>query len=91
MRGTSSFWRANAVFVVVVRLDQPEESKRHLLYWLRFIKNRMSEKPKESRRPTVILVGSCRDAVGENNIFKKGSAEGHLVAEQSKISPEIYV
>jgi hypothetical protein len=55
----------SAVFVVVMRLDQPwEESARQLWYWLQFIKGRMREQPEQDSRPLVLVVGSRRDAAG---------------------------
>jgi hypothetical protein len=54
----------SAVFVLVVRLDEEAvERERQLRYWLRFIKGRMVDKPERASRPTVVLVGSKRDAV----------------------------
>jgi hypothetical protein len=58
---------SSAVFVVVVRLDQPlQESAWQLRYWLRFLKGRMRGKPEDGRRPMVVVVGSHRDAAGED-------------------------
>jgi hypothetical protein len=58
---------SSAVFVVVVRLDKPQqESARQLRYWLRFIKGRMREQPEQDNRPVVMVVGSRRDAAGAN-------------------------
>jgi hypothetical protein len=55
----------SAVFVLVVRLDKPQqESARQLRYWLRFIKGRMHEQPEQDSRPAVLVVGSRRDAAG---------------------------
>ena len=56
------------MFVIVVRLDKIEDSAEQLWYWLRFIKNRMSEQPLADEKPTVILVGSSRDAVHDRTI-----------------------
>ena len=61
----------NAVFVIVVRLDQIKESEEQLSYWLRFIKSRMTECPSLESRPTVILVGSGRDSVNDSGIVRK--------------------
>jgi hypothetical protein len=57
----------NAVFVIVVRLDEPGDIANSVWYWLRFIKTRLqlhgtSESPlPESSRPHVVMVGSMRD------------------------------
>ena len=59
------------MFVIVVRLDKIEDSTQQLWYWLRFIKNRMSEQPSAGERPTVILVGSSRDSVRDRSIARE--------------------
>jgi hypothetical protein len=66
----------SAVFVVVVRLDEvAEERERQLRYWLRFIKGRMMDKPARDSRPAVVVVGSKRDAAGEDVRQQDGSKE----------------
>jgi hypothetical protein len=63
---------ASAVFVVVVRLDEVQDSGTKLAYWLRFIKSRLGEKPQsDEAKPTVILVGSSRDAVTDPSVARK--------------------
>ena len=67
---------AHAVFVIVVRLDKvedkTEDGEKQLLYWLRFIKNRLAEKPADSStRPSVILLGSSRDMVKTSAIARQ--------------------
>jgi hypothetical protein len=60
------------VFVVVVRLDEVQDSGAKLAYWLRFIKSRLGEKPqRDEAKPTVILVGSSRDAVTDPSVARK--------------------
>ena len=59
------------MFVIVVRLDKIKDSEEQLWYWLRFIKNRMSEQPSADEKPTVILVGSSRDAVHDRTIVRE--------------------
>jgi hypothetical protein len=62
----------NAIFIVVVRLDKTQDSGTKLAFWLRFIKNRMGEKPQsDEAKPTVILVGSSRDAVTDPSVARK--------------------
>ena len=48
-----------------------KDSEEQLWYWLRFIKNRMSEQPSADEKPTVILVGSSRDAVHDRSIVRE--------------------
>jgi GTPase SAR1 family protein len=63
---------ANAVFVVVVRLDEVPDSGTKLAHWLRFIKSRLGKKPQsDDAKPTVILIGSSRDAVTDPSIARK--------------------
>ena len=57
--------------MIVVRLDKIKESGDQLWYWLRFIKNRMSEQPLADEKPTVILVGSSRDSVHDRSIARE--------------------
>jgi hypothetical protein len=66
----------SAVFVVVVRLDVDlQESERQLRYWLRFIKGRMASKPEDGSRPAVMVIGSHRDAAGEDFAAQEDGAE----------------
>jgi hypothetical protein len=71
--------------VVVVRLDvDVQESARQLRYWLRFIKSRMAEKPEQGSRPTVLLVGSHRDAARDSEEWASawGSEQLRLVSRE---------
>ena len=75
---------SNAVIVLIVRLDTLAESETQILYWLRFLKSRIALQPAPDSRPTIILVGSNRDAVKDTEVMFKNK-EGVSVSNWGQL------